>query len=80
MDTKDLVVRRLRELCFEHDIALNSLANLSGITPSTVYSITDRSRKDVGIVTLKKLCDGLGISLFDFFDTDYFRDMEQELV
>ncbi len=79
MDTKRLVIRRLLELCEAKSISLNKLANLSGVTPSTIYSVLNHKRKDVGIVTLKKLCDGLDISLFDFFEAKYFKDMEQEI-
>ena len=57
----------------------NELANVSGVTPSTVYSMMDRSRKDISIVTIKKLCDGLGITLGEFFSTPEFDRLEQEI-
>jgi len=76
---KNAVIARLQELCAEKKIAMNTLANKAGITPSTVYSMLDESRKDVGIVTIKKLCDGLDISIEDFFNHKVFRDLEQEL-
>ena len=55
------------------------LANLSGVTPSTVYSLLDERRRDVSIITIKKLCDGLDISLGEFFSTPEFEALEQEI-
>lgn len=79
MGVKEAAVMRIKELCDNNNIALNELAVKSGITPSTVYSVVDPSRKDVGIVTLKKICDGLEITLEEFFASPAFRDLEQEL-
>ena len=78
MGIKNAVVMRIKELCKEKGIKFNTLATESGVTPSTVYSLLDESRKDVGILVLKKLCDGMGISITDFFDSDIFRNLEQE--
>lgn len=50
-----------------------------GVTPSTVYSMLDSRRHDVSIVTIKKLCDGLGITLGEFFSTPEFDGLEQEI-
>ena len=79
MGIKNAVVMRIKELCKEKRIKFNTLATESGVTPSTVYSLLDESRKDVGILVLKKLCDGMGISITDFFDSDIFRNLEQEI-
>lgn len=79
MGIKNAVVMRIKELCKEKGIKFNTLATESGVTPSTVYSLLDESRKDVGIIVLKKLCDGMGISITDFFDSDIFRNLEQEI-
>lgn len=79
MNTKQAVAKRIRELCVERGIAINTLANLSGVTPSTVYSILSEKSQNPGIVTLKILCDGLGISLQNFFDTKLFDELEQEV-
>ncbi len=79
MAVKDAVVKRFREICKERNIKTNELANLSGVTPSTVYSMMDERRRDVSIVVIKKLCDGLEISLGDFFDTEDFDNLEQEI-
>ena len=58
---------------------INELANVSGVTPSTAYSMLDRSRRDVSIVTIKKFCDGLEITLGQFFSTPEFDELEQEI-
>ena len=59
MDVKDVVVKRFNELCRERNMRINELANISGVTPSTAYSMMDKSRRDVSIRTIKKFCDGL---------------------
>ena len=80
MGIKNAVVSRFRQLCESKNIKLNELAVRSGVTPSTVYSMFDESRKDVSIITIKKLCDGLDISISDFFDSEIFRSLDQEIV
>ena len=79
MYVKDAVVYRVRQLCAERGIRPNELANLSAVTASTVYSLLDERRRDVSIVTIKKLCDGLEISLGEFFSTPEFDQLEQEI-
>lgn len=79
MSVKDAVAKRFRELCNERNIKINELANLSGVTPSTAYSMMDKSRRDVSIVTIKKFCDGLEITLGEFFSTPEFDELEQEI-
>jgi len=59
--------------------SINELANLSGVTPSTAYSMMAKKRRDVSIVTIKKFCDGLDITLGEFFSTPEFDRLEQEL-
>ena len=80
MGVKKAVVQRLQELCAQRQIAINALANMAGVTPSTIYSIVDPGRKDVGVVAIKKLCDGLEISLEEFFSGEVFCALEQEIV
>lgn len=59
---------------------MNELANISGVTPSTVYSLLDPKRRDVSVITVKKLCDGLGMTLGEFFSAAEFDALEQEIV
>ncbi len=79
MQIKDAIVLRFKELCKEKNIKYNELATRSGVTPSTVYSMLDENRKDLSVITLKKLCDGLEIDLVDFFDDEIFKNLEQEI-
>lgn len=79
MNAKQAVAARILKYCQERDLKVNALANDAGIPPSTLYSILNRKSKNPGIVTLKKVCDGLGITLRDFFDCDLFDDLEQEI-
>ena len=79
MDIKDVIVNRFLELCRARNIKVNELANLSGVTPSTAYSMMDNSRRDISIRTIKKFCDGLEITLGEFFSTPEFDELEQEI-
>ncbi len=79
MNVKDLVAKRFEDLCRERNIKINELANISGVTPSTAYSMMDKTRRDVSIITIKKFCDGLEITLGEFFSTQEFDDLEQEI-
>ena len=79
MSVKDAVAERFRKICQERNITVNELANRSGVTPSTAYSMMDDSRRDISIVTIKKFCDGLDLSLGEFFSTPEFDELEQEI-
>ncbi len=79
MNTKKAVADRIIELCNKKNIAINALANMAGISPSTLYSMLNEKSQNPGIVTIKKLCDGLEISLYDFFNTETFKTLEQEI-
>lgn len=79
MSVKDAVANRVRELCRERNIKPNELANISAVTASTVYSLLDDRRRDVSIITVKKLCDGLEMTLGEFFSTQVFDELEQEI-
>ena len=76
---KEAVEKRIVELCSKRGIAINALANISGVSPSTVYSILNEKSKNPGAITLKKLCDGLEITLGQFFGTPEFDALEQEI-
>ena len=79
MSVKDVVTKRFKAICNERNIKINELANLSGVTPSTAYSMMSESRRDVSIITIKKFCDGLEITLGEFFSSDEFNLLEQEI-
>ncbi|MBQ7117001.1 MAG: helix-turn-helix transcriptional regulator [Clostridia bacterium] len=79
MGIYELTVKRIYELCAERNITPNALSYLAGISQSTLKSILNGESKNPGVVTLKKLCDGFEISIIEFFDTDDFRNLEQEI-
>ena len=80
MNVKDMVAARFAELCRERGIRIKELAYRTGVTPSTAYSMMDEKRRDISIVTIKKFCDGLEISLGEFFNTPEFDALEQEIM
>lgn len=79
MSVKDAVAARFLSLCRERGIRRNELALRAGVTPSTVYSMMDPRRRDVSLVTVKILCDGLDITLEEFFSGPEFSGLDQEL-
>ena len=79
LNTKEAVAARILELCKERGISVNALTNISAVPPSTVYSMLNEKSQNPGVVSIKKLCDGLDISLREFFDTDAFENLEQEI-
>lgn len=79
MNISEAVAARIIELCQQNNITVNKLSTISGVTQSTVNDIVNHRAKNIGIVTIKKLCDGLDLTITEFFDTDIFRNLEQEL-
>ena len=79
MFVKDAVVYRFAELCKERRIAWYDLAVRAGVTPSSVYSMINPKRRELGIALIKKLCDGLDITLAEFFTGKVFDELEQEI-
>lgn len=70
---------RIIDLCKINNITLNKLSTISGITQSTVNNITGGRNNSATISTIKKICDGLEISIKDFFNSPIFDDLEQEI-
>ena len=79
MNAKDAVAKRIKELCIKNNITVNALANLCGVPPSTIYSMLDKKSKNPGVVSIQKICDGLEISVREFFDNPLFENLEQEI-
>ena len=79
MTVKDAVANRFQQLCAERSIKPNELANRAGVTPSSVYSMLDPKRREVSVNLVKKLCDGLDMTLSAFFSTKEFDELEQEI-
>jgi transcriptional regulator with XRE-family HTH domain len=78
MDTRKQVSLRIQQLCAAHGYNINSLARKAGIPPTTLKNIVYGNSRNPGIVTIKLVCDGLGISLYEFFDTDVFKRADLE--
>ncbi|MBR2797019.1 MAG: helix-turn-helix transcriptional regulator [Oscillospiraceae bacterium] len=79
MTISEAVIKRLFELCNERQITINKLSTISGVTQSTVSDIVNGTTASARMDTIKKLCDGLEISVRQFFDSPLFDDLEQEL-
>ena len=79
MDTSTAVRQRILELCAQRGITVNRLSTLSGVTQSTVNNIISGRNNSTTVATIKKLCDGLDITLRDFFNTEAFDRLEQEI-
>lgn len=79
MNTIGAIKARIKYLCFKNDITLNKLAEISGVPPSSVKNIMYGKSSNPKILTIKMLCDGVGITLAEFFDSDEFNNLEQEL-
>lgn len=79
MDTYTAVKERILRLCEEKKMSVHRLAMESAVPPSSIKNILYGKSRNPGIVTIKMLCDGFGITLTDFFGTDVFSALEQEL-
>ena len=79
MDISTAVAERILQLCHEQNITVNKLCTISAVTQSTVNDIVNGRAKNIGIVTIKKLCDGFDIGIDSFFDNELFRGLEQEI-
>lgn len=79
MTISQATAKRILELCNERGITVNKISTLSGVTQSTVNDIVNGTTTNAGVATLKKLCDGFDISIREFFDTDLFDELEQEV-
>lgn len=79
MKIKEAVAQRIMNLCKERNIAINALGNISGVNPSTIYSMLNTKSQNPGVVSLQKICDGLEISIREFFDDELFDNIEQEV-
>ncbi len=79
MKIKEAVAQRIVDLCAERKITVNTLGNICGINPSTIYSMLNAKSQNPGVVSLQKICDGLEISIRDFFNDELFNNIEQEI-
>ncbi len=78
MNVGEAVKERILELCQQQNLSINKLSSTSGVTQSTVNNIVSGRNRSATVSTIKKLCDGLGITIEEFF-SELFRNLEQEL-
>ena len=76
MNAKEAVARRIQELCVQRGLAINALANLCGVPPSTIYSMLNAKSQNPGIISIQKICDGLEISVREFLDVPLFVNLD----
>ena len=79
MKVGEAVRWRIRDLCAEREITLNKLSTISGITQSTLNNIVSGRNNSATVATIQKICNGLGITLVDFFRDELFSQLEQEI-
>lgn len=79
LNTADIIKNRILQLCGERDISINKLATICGLPPSSVKNILYGKSKNPKIITIKIICDGLNMTLGEFFSTEEFDNLEQEL-
>ena len=79
MNIGQAVKERILELCREQNISVNKLCTMSGVTQSTVNNIINNRNNSTTIATIKKLCDGLNITVEEFFSSEIFRNLDQEI-
>ena len=79
MTVGEAVRQRIIQLCQVRDISINKLSSISGVTQSTVNNIVSGRNNSATVSTIKKLCDGLGITIDEFFHSDLFAGLEQEI-
>ena len=79
MTTVDAVRNRILQLCEEHDMTINRLASVCALPPSSIKNILYGKSHNPKLLTIKMICDGLGITLWEFFSTEEFDALEQEI-
>ena len=79
MDTRKLVSIRIQQLCARNNCSVNALAHRAGVPPTTLKNILYGKSQNPKLITIKMICDGLGITLGEFFSTQEFNELEQEI-
>ena len=79
MDTITVVRNRILQLCEKKNISINKLASICALPPSSIKNILYSKSKNPKLLTIKMICDGLGITLAEFFNTPEFNALEQEI-
>ena len=80
MNITQAIKNRIEELCQENGITQNKMCTLCGITQSTINNIMNRNQKDVSLLTIVRKCNGLNMTLEDFFNCDIFKQKIEEKI
>ena len=78
MNLNDAIVRRIEEICKECDSNICDIALRGGMSPSAIYDLFKGRTKCSKVITVKRFCEGAGITLSEFFDREYFNDIEED--
>lgn len=79
MRVNEAVKLRILDLCQQNNITLNKLSTICGITQSTLNNIISRPNATTTVSTIQKICDGMEITILDFFSSPLFNNLEQEI-
>lgn len=79
MNISEAVRKRILEICKQENLTVNALSNKAGITQSTVNDIVNGTTHNIGVATIKKICDGVNLPIRSFFDSKLFDNLEQEI-
>ena len=79
MILREAIALRILEICTENGYTVNKLSTVCGITQSTLNNIINTGSKNPTVSTVKKVCDGVGITLAHFFDSPLFENLDQEV-
>ena len=79
MNLNDAIVKRIEEICKERGSNVCDIALKGGMSPSAIYDLIKGRTKCSKVVTIKRFCEGAEMTLSQFFDTDYFKNLEQEI-
>ena len=77
MNLNDAIVKRIDEICRERGSNVCDIALNGGMSPSAIYDLIKGRTKCSKVITVKRFCEGAGISLKEFFDREYFNDTEE---
>ena len=78
MKLNDAIIKRINEICEEHDSSVCDIALKGGMSPSAIYDLYKGRTKCSKVITVKRFCEGAGITLSEFFDREYFNDIEED--
>ena len=78
MKLNDAIIRRIDEICKERESNICDIALSGGMSPSAIYDLVKGRTKCSKVITVKRFCEGAGMTLSEFFDKDYFNDPEED--